>query len=317
MTPASVRSTALPVTDGPAAGRAALAAGQSARDVLGVLLLMPINAGVCIASVQIYLGQGVRLLPAVMVAALALAGYALNRLTDGAEDRRNDPLGAPARRRFGMALLVLAGTTIVAAGLALAVRGRHQPIYGALLLVGVLYSCPLVPAYRRGRATLLRLKAVPALKNLTIAATWSASVFLVPALDGGVSRTQLARFLMLASGYGWMIWLNSFFCDLRDAAGDRDAGVTTLAAQLGPGRAYRLVTLGTVAWTAYLAGVYTSSYWLDAPHFLFLAAAAIGYPAVVVMARERLRQSRGWTDLLVESSDLLYAAGLLTLAWIR
>ena len=120
--------------------------------------------------------------------------------------------------------------------------------------------------------------------------------------------------MLLAVGYALMVWLNSFFCDLRDAAGDRAAGVPTLAVQLGPARADHWVRLLSIAWVAYLAGTYFSSDWLDLPHLVFLLASAIGYPTLVGLTRARLRLSGGPLDLVVESSDVLFAAGLLILA---
>src|SRR3954468_24111625 len=91
-------------------------AGRARRvwHALGLLLLMPLIAGFSVASVQIYLGTGIRFLPMAMVASIALAAYALNRLTDGEEDRLNMPGEAGRYKLSGAANLILA--TLVMSG---------------------------------------------------------------------------------------------------------------------------------------------------------------------------------------------------------
>lgn len=73
---------------------------KSAVATLFPVLLTPVLAALCVISVQRYMGAGLRVLPVVMVGALALLIYGLNGLSDGQEDKHNKPERAAAEARY-------------------------------------------------------------------------------------------------------------------------------------------------------------------------------------------------------------------------
>jgi 4-hydroxybenzoate polyprenyltransferase len=277
------------------------------------LLFMPSSAALSVVAVEIYLGVGVRPLTMVMVAALALFIYALNGLSDGAEDSVNNRARATALRRSAAWTLGGSLLAMMASGAALAVRGRLLPLYPIVMLIGVAYSFRVIPSPWAPGGGWVRLKDVPLVKNLTIACTWTAAVFLAPLLDAGASSRMLAGFAFLALTYALLIAENSIYSDLRDEVGDRQAGIRTLATYLGARRVFAATFVVAALWAVSIMSCFVRGL-VDGPTATFLIVATVGYPSAVWLATRRFVLPRELTHALIEAIDLFFAAGMIALS---
>jgi len=285
----------------------------SACGPLLLLLLMPAVAAGVVLGVQSYLGGERQPATLAMVASLALFIYAANGLSDGAEDTVNDPTRAATLRRHAVWTLVLSGAGIVGASLGLAAQKKLHAVYAGALLVGVAYSFRVVPhPLGAGRAP-LRLKDVPLLKNVSIGVTWAAAAFCGPVLDLDSPPTTSARVTLVGVSYALLAAVNSLFCDVRDERGDRAAGVRTLPVRFGVERCYRATLLAMATWTAVLGAAFGYGA-LDVGHLVWLTLVSLGYPFTVYLVTTRVRPAQAIINLLIESSDILFALGLFALA---
>jgi len=279
--------------------------------------MMPLISGIGLGSVQIYLGLGLRPLPIFVVSSLALFIYAFNRVTDHEEDLVNVSGSADALYRSAVLQTAIAGALLAVASAYAIWLGRFHWIYAAILAMGVVYSYRILPWYRPGRGIFReRLKAIPSLKNPSIALAWSLSIFVVPLYDShrGLGAASPA-FWLLATGYFFYYFLNTVFCDLRDIEGDRAAGVVTLANALGVAGCYRWIAALTLVWCGAIASIAASTRWLDGSHAAFLIAASLAYPLSVILMRETIRNSDWIINVTIELAGAVYAIGIVALVW--
>ncbi len=279
--------------------------------------MMPVISGIGLGSVQIYLGLGLRPLPILVVSSLALFIYAFNRVTDHEEDLVNISGSAEALYRSAVLQTAIAGALLALATAYAVWLGRFHWIYAAILAMGVVYSYRVLPWYRPGRGLFReRLKAIPSLKNSSIALAWSLSIFVVPLYDSNRGLgTASPAFWLLATGYFFYIFLGELFGDLRDIKGDRAAGIVTLANALGVAGCYRWIAVLSLAWCGAIAGIAASTRWLDGSHAAFLIAASLAYPLSVILMRETFRKSDWIINVSIELAGAEYAMGVVALAW--
>ncbi|MEN9578118.1 MAG: hypothetical protein RJA70_1127 [Pseudomonadota bacterium] len=278
-----------------------------------LLLLMPAMAALDVLAVELYLGDRVRPLTLLMVGALALFVYALNGLTDSAEDAVNDPVGSAGRRQHAFWTLGSSTSVLVGAGSVMWGRGELSPIYAVLIAVGVVYSVRVVPWPSARGVRWVRLKDVVLLKNLAIGGTWAAAVFAVPVIELPFAPAKPQVLALVGLGYAAISAVNSIYSDMRDEAGDRQAGVNTLPVRFGASNCHRGIFIAMSAWVALLLWCFASGV-IDGGHLWLLSSAALGYPLTVWWTKEHLRLSRTACNYVVETSDLLFCLGLLVLA---
>lgn len=161
----------------------------------------------------------------IAVGLVTFAVYNANNLTDLDEDAVNSPRCAAFVERHSRAI---AGVCAIAAVLALAlawIAGGFLAVAVVLVPVvtGVLYSVPIA-----GR----RLKDVFALNTVLVAGAWAVTVTYLPVavVDGAVSSIHtipVCAILFLRT----VVSVEVF--NVRDVAGDRASGVSTLPATLG------------------------------------------------------------------------------------
>lgn len=277
-----------------------------------LLLAMPAMSTLCVTAVQIYLAQGMRPLTTLMVAALTLFIYALNGYSDQAEDAVNDPARAATLRRSSAWTLGISSTALLIAAVLLAERGRLHPVYAAIAFAGVAYSFRVIPWLGQGKLVWLRLKDIALIKNLTIAVTWGAAVFMVPILDLDAQLRTSGNLTFVVVTYLLLVGQNSVFCDLRDEAGDREAGARTLPVVFGPGRCFVAVFALALVWSVVLIVALVNAL-LDGPTSALLLLVSLGYPAAVWWGYTRRAMNRNLERALIESSDVCFAAGLILL----
>lgn len=166
---------------------------------------------------------------AVLLSGIA-AAYSLDRALDAAVG------GSTDHRR-----LLLAVTTIAAA------------LGGALVMRLPAQSAAVVPVAGLVALTYRRLKHVPFAKTLGVPLVWTWCGLALPAGDGSwfgwriaTDAVALPLFLLFASG--------CLLCDLKDATRDRERGVPSVPALLGPAVAARIAV--AVAAAAFIAAAF-------------------------------------------------------------
>ncbi|EMA57920.1 UbiA family prenyltransferase [Halorubrum kocurii] len=189
---------------------------------------------------------GVPLSPApAVVGFVAFAVYTVDHVADAAADARSTPERARLARRYADQLMIAAA---VAYGLAVALSTLAGPLaLGAALLPGafwIAYASDWLPNAGRTVRSLApddglaaaprvpRLKDVPVVSSLVVAAGWALAVTLLPlAFADAVSPTPA-----VAVAFAYFL-LRSFvdteLPNVRDVAADTAAGVTTLPIALG------------------------------------------------------------------------------------
>jgi 4-hydroxybenzoate polyprenyltransferase len=149
--------------------------------------------------------------------------YSLNKLSDIKEDAVN----MPERLKFlegrtGLVLFYSLAAYVLSVVFILLDRPSALHILSIPFIANVAYSCRLLPR-------IPRLKDIPVMKNLMVAATWASVTTLlvgiqnVPKLDA----VFVFYFLFVKS------FINTILYDIRDVKGDRDNGVRTIPVVLG------------------------------------------------------------------------------------
>lgn len=161
----------------------------------------------------------------IAVGLVTFAVYNANNLTDLDEDAVNSPRCAAFVERHSAALAVICA---VAATLALALAAiAGGPLAVAVVLVpvvtGVVYSVPIA-----GR----RLKDVFAVNTILVAGAWAVTVTYLPVAVSDVAVPLVHTIPVLAILFLRTVISVEVF-NVRDVAGDRASGVSTLPATLG------------------------------------------------------------------------------------
>ena len=182
--------------------------------------------------------------PFVIVFAVTMFVYTVNRFTDLEEDEVNVPQRAAFVRRYGKHWLAF-GALCYLAAIALAIA-FDVPGVGFMilpLLAAILYST-------------VGIKRVFLVKNLFVGAAWA----LIP-LGVGYYFGQPWRFeiIVLTAYVGAMITIAAVIFDIKDVTGDRAAGIRTVPNTFGP-RVTRIVSqvanvlVGAIVFGLVLAG---------------------------------------------------------------
>ena len=158
----------------------------------------------------------------IAIAELCLVGcivafvYSLNRFSDRVEDLINDPASLGHRNLY----LVLGGSMLGIIAALVSLRSAVCTLIGAVVLgLGVFYSLPILG---------FRLKQHWLTKNTSSALGWSLLTVALPVLSRGLSAGPpfaVAFFYMISS-----VLMIEILWDIRDRAGDSQAGIKTLAA---------------------------------------------------------------------------------------
>lgn len=152
-----------------------------------------------------------------------------NRLTDMEEDTLNCPADlkdAQAKKRAIKCFCYAGGTIAVALAL---FTETTWPLAGLVAFgtaVGYFYNSSLLPSQPH-----LRLKNMFIIKNLSSGAGWSAGVLIFPMLRAHIHPDE--RFFTAFAYMLAMVITYEIMWDIRDVAGDADAGIRTLPVVLG------------------------------------------------------------------------------------
>jgi 4-hydroxybenzoate polyprenyltransferase len=269
-------------------------AGRSSAAKLAPLFYILYLAGcggVIVLAVQAFVGLDVIVWPLLPASSITLAIYLLNRHSDQIEDRINDRGGQdyfiqrPVLLYCALALLALTYGLLWQAG-------ELVPHYLILLLVGVAYSCRLLPWWLPSRGLIMfRIKDLPVLKNLVVALLWGSSAFVLPLAAHDYDPWSDPRLVIIMCAISLSTWSNTFFNDVLDRRGDALAGNRTLAVRLGV-----VGSLRTLAWVNALWAIMAFALFrlgvVNGAVLLFLALLiAVPLLAVAALRSGRLAES--------------------------
>ena len=179
-----------------------------------------------------------------------------------------------------------------------------------LLLIGSIYSLPIVPLSRRHLWRYTKIKDIPGSKTLSQALAWGAVIALLPLLERSPSAwaPSIIGFLFVFS----VVYVRSALYDIFQVQGDLIVGVETLP-----------ITLGERKTLLLLRGVILGGAVILAGSGLFGITSSFSYlllPCYVTLTLSLLTYEKHWLhpgtslEALVESN--LFLAGLLGLVWL-
>jgi len=123
-----------------------------------------------------------------------------------------------------------------------------------VMVMGLLYSIPLVPESLRHRIPYTKIKDFPGSKSISVALGWGAVTTLLPAL-GGEFPPAVTWLCTLALVFV-LVFVRSAMFELLDVQGDLIVGKETLPILLGESRSLHLLTFMTLGLSIFLAAVY-------------------------------------------------------------
>ncbi len=238
------------------------------------------------------------------------AMYVMNRFLDKGASTYNDPERANFYRKHRV-WLILTGLGAILGALFLSYF-LGIPIFFAMagfIILGVIYSIPVVPTGRRRVWRYARIKDIPGSKTLSEALAWGAVIALLPLLEPVQAHwfQTVIAFLFVFS----IVYVVSGLFDIFQVQGDRIVGAETLPIILGEKRTLRLlkgvIILGAVVLIlAPLLGPVGPFSYLLLFCFLSLFLSLLTYEKRWLYPGNRL-------EALVEGNFFL--AGLLGLIW--
>jgi (E)-4-hydroxy-3-methyl-but-2-enyl pyrophosphate reductase len=288
--------------------------GRWVRDVFKFLfqsnLIVSTGAfSLCHAS-TILSGKGPGLLNPALAFLYVYAMHVLNRLLDKGASAYNDPERAHFYTRYRRPLL-FSGILSIGAALFLAgTLGLPSSIaMGVLILLGALYSLPVIPPSRRHLWRYSKIKDIPGSKTLSQALAWGAVIALLPLLEHSPPAwgPSMIAFLFVFS----IVYVRSALFDSFQVQGDLIVGAETLPITLGEKRTLFLLKGVMAGGAAILLG--SALLGVTGP-FAYLLL-----PCYVTLALCILTHEKQWLhpgtplEALVEGN--LFLAGLLGLFW--
>ncbi len=236
--------------------------------------------------------------------------HVLNRLTDKASEKYNQPGRTEFYESYGK-WMIAAGITSAAVALTLAWFEGTLPFFLLLAIsgLGMIYNLRVFPS-RPGKGVHYRkLRDIPGSKTLFVALAWGVVTSLLPPL------AQEGR-LLPATGVAFffstiLVFVRSTLYDLKDIQGDLMVGKETIPIVLGRKRAEILVVWMLLG----LGGVLTLAgplHWANpvAPFFLISLAYVVGY---YWLYRQRVL-GRGFLFEGVVDGTFIFT-GLLAFIW--
>ena len=170
------------------------------------------------------------------------AMHVLNRFLDKGASTYNDPERANFYRKHRR-FLVFSGIGAIIGALVLSfhIGATLLMVMAGLILLGVIYSIPLIPLSRRHLWKYSRLKDIPGSRTLSEAFAWTTVITLLPLLESFSLplNTVIISSLVIFS----IAFVRSAFFDLFQVQGDLIVGVETIPIILGERRTIILLKL--------------------------------------------------------------------------
>jgi (E)-4-hydroxy-3-methyl-but-2-enyl pyrophosphate reductase len=238
------------------------------------------------------------------------AMHVMNRLLDKGASTYNDPERAHFYTQYRMPL-IFSGVLSIGAALFLAgtLCFRSSIAVGGLLLLGVVYSLPIVPPSRRHLWRYSKIKDIPGSKTLAQALAWGAVIALLPLIEPSPPAwaPSLIAFLFVFS----MVYVRSALFDIFQVQGDLIVGAETLPITLGEKKTLILLKGVMAGGAAILLGSAVLNATGPFGYLLLLCYATLAF-CVITHEKQWLHPGT-LLEALVESN--LFLAGLLGLFW--
>ena len=226
----------------------------------------------------------------------------LNHFLDREAEQFNDP---ERIRFFDRNKRWLASTGILAQILVLILTFRIGTamflISLLVMVVGLLYSVPLVPPAIRGKIPYSRIKDIPGSKSIAVALGWGFVAAFLPALAVGFEH--LSAFLQTFMVILVLVYVRSSIFELLEVQGDMIVGNETLPILLGEKRTLNLLNAALVVLAVAIAGVTIAGYG-GRRLWLFEICCVYGLICVWLYRKEKVEPGPAF-ELLVESNFIL------------
>jgi (E)-4-hydroxy-3-methyl-but-2-enyl pyrophosphate reductase len=238
------------------------------------------------------------------------AMYVMNHLLDKGASTYNDPERAHFYTKYRLPL-ILSGILSIGAALLLASSLGFTSFVAiaGLLLVGSIYSLPIVPPSRRHLWRYSKIKDIPGSKTLAQALAWGAVIALLPLLEPSLAAPapSTVAFLFVFS----VVYVRSALFDIFQVQGDLIVGAETLPITLGERRTLSLLRVVILGGSVILVTSALLSITASIAYYFLMCYATL---TLSLLAHEKRWLHPGiLLEGIVESN--LFFAGLLGLAW--
>lgn len=237
------------------------------------------------------------------------AVYSLNMVSDLKEDALGNPARAAFADRFTWLIVLISLGSFVLAIVMTLPYGFHV-ILGAFVpfLIGLVYNFGGIPTNFRP-LTVTRLKAIPLVKNLTVAGTWAlTAVALQERWEKVFSLTAVACIVLIVL----RVLITSILPDMRDSQSDRLHGIKTIPVVYGDIATLRLVQHFNLIFAgAVLACVAAGIFGSFGLGLLFFSIYGVAYLWVIA---KRGVVTSFMCDVIVDGEHVLFAGVLLITA---
>lgn len=200
-----------------------------------------LGAGLQLLGLSYYLGLQTDWILFTTTTVFVFSIYLLNRLTDS-EDAYTRPEQRIYYQQNKLAILLAMSLVLFGCVGLLVFSGNLLPWHFILLTIGVLYSIHLVPIYRKGKLTWLRLKDIIGAKNVVVSVLWAFNAVALLLGKGVPLQRPLFHIWIITGAFFFSIMANTISCDVRDIEGDKRLNVPTLGTALGRTRVLLLVS---------------------------------------------------------------------------
>jgi 4-hydroxy-3-methylbut-2-enyl diphosphate reductase len=273
-------------------------------------ILLAFGAG-CLSYASVLIqGLQPRLSWALVASFYVFSMHVLNRFTDKASERYNQPGRTEFYERWGK-WIVVAG--ISSAGVALTLAW-FQGIFSFLFLLaisgmGMIYNIRVFPGRPGKGFRYQRLRDIPGSKTLFVALAWGVVTSVLPALASGERIPPGTAVAFLFSAI--LVFVRSTLYDFKDIQGDLMVGKETIPIVLGRRRA-EILTVGLLIFLGSLLVVAGPLGWATpATAFLLIS---LGYVVFYYYLYRQRVLGRGFLFEGVVDGSFIFT-GLLALFW--
>lgn len=291
--------------------------GFKALESFLVIVNLAVCGLVCVYAAMAYMNLGFSPDIGLLCIGIIASIYLFNRVTDITEDVANNArrlIFFVHRRELMTCSVILALFTI---GYCIW-RFRVSTYEVYLLIVGMMYSFPLIPLSGMRsfkEVKFIRLKDIPFMKNILVALMWSVSIYLIPIIhaDKVPKVTFMVYLLIIAQIVATLS--NTIDSDVLDEVGDRLCGVKSLPVMIGVRKTYMVLWSMITVWiaTVWILRIMNSIRTYEA---IFLTMFAL-WPLAVIVLRKAFRWSKGVASIAGDMQLMIYGCGILWLSHVR
>ncbi|MBN1760854.1 MAG: UbiA family prenyltransferase [Chitinispirillaceae bacterium] len=240
--------------------------------------------------------------------------YLFNRFTDC-----EDGFNCPEQRHFfqEQSRLILIPILVLSISiLVLSATGRLSFWHIVLIVAGMFYSLRLIPHWRLGSIHFIRMKDIFFVKNLSVSILWSITPFAIAASQPASVIPVNADLIVIVLAFSITTLINTTTCDVRDIAGDRHVGVTTVATKLGKKRTGQYL-FGLGLFVSIAVGTAFTARIISRPaSILFVVTMTwTAFVSLPIYIKE-LRIPRNLAELLIDTQAIVCGVGLITLTLV-